>query len=355
MSEPLGAPRDTAVDIGRGLAIVMIVLGHVLRGAAGAGLVSGGEPLFDELDSALYLVHLPVFAVLAGVFVGPSVRRAGAGPFLRRRALLFGWLYLVWTVLQGAVKLLTGSLVNTPTSPAGVLRQLVAPDSQLWWLGLVLLLSAAAALVRPWEGGARAWASGLVALVVSGLAWGHQGTYLFLQGLGLTAFFWAGAVAGTDGWRRATRGAPVVLVGGGLVAAVLLVLTDPMPPTSWTRGPDPTALALGVVASVAGTGAVLAVGVLLARGPAALSAVLTLLGRRSLEIYLAHIVATAGARVVLLQLGVGDLTVHLLAGTVAGLVFPLALWWGAERLHAPWLFRLPSRRPAPSTREVAAP
>ncbi len=343
--------REPAADIGRGIAILAIVLGHVLRGDAAAGLVSGRSPLFSELDAALYLWHLPVFAVLAGVFVGPAVERHGTGPFLRRRTVLFGWLYLVWSLVQGTVKLLTGSLVNTPTSPTQVLVGLVTPDSQLWWLPFLLLVSAAAAVTRPWRGGRRLWATGAGALVVSLVAWGHQGSVIFLQGLGLTAFFWLGAAAGRAGWDGLRARALPVLVLGGAVAVALAATGDPMPPTTWDGGPVPSAEVLGVVAAATSTAAALSASVMLVR--TGLGRPLAALGRRSLEVFLAHIVATAGIRIVLLHLGVTEVTTHLVLGTTAGVAFPLALWWAGERVRAPWLFRPPSRlnRAASSGRE----
>lgn len=348
---PRAGGRDLGVDVARGVAIVAIVLGHVLRGDAGAGLVAGTDPVFDELDTGLYVWHLAVFAVLAGLFVGPAVERQGWRAYVARRALLLGWLYLVWSLVQGAVKLVTGSLVNTPTSPLGILRELVRPESQLWWLGFLLLASAAAALARPWRPGPVAVASGAAACVVSVLAWGHQGSVLFLQGLGLTAFLWAGAAVGLTGWHRMARAAGLVVAPAAAVATTLLVVTDPMPPTSWTGPADPVALAAGLVTTVAATVAVLALCALLARGRWGRSAPVRLvaaLGRRSLEIFLAHIVATAGTRVLLVRLGVTDLLPHLVLGTLAGVTFPLLLWWLTRRVGGRWLFALPDRIAGPT-------
>jgi hypothetical protein len=65
---------------------------------------------------------------------------------------------------------------------------------------------------------------------------------------------------------------------------------------------------------------------------------LTTLGRRSLEIFLAHNFFTVAARVALSRAGVRETEVHLLAGTLAGLLGPLALVWLCDRLRFRWLF-----------------
>lgn len=81
--------RDQTIDIAKGLAIAMIVLGHVLRGMASSRLVDADASWYVVVDSALYQVHLPAFVFLAGLFVKRGVERRGA-----RSYLATGWLAL---------------------------------------------------------------------------------------------------------------------------------------------------------------------------------------------------------------------------------------------------------------------
>ena len=98
-------------------------------------------------------------------------------------------------------------------------------------------------------------------------------------------------------------------------------------------------MALGLVGCAAGTTAALAVAALLVRTP--LSAPVALIGRRSLEIFLAHIVVSSGTRILLQQAGVDDPWVHIVAGTTLGVVVPIAAAVVAERLQWSWVFGLP--------------
>ena len=68
---------------------------------------------------------------------------------------------------------------------------------------------------------------------------------------------------------------------------------------------------------------------------------LAFLGERSLEIFLAHIVLTDIARHALTVVDVTDVTTHVVVGSIAGVLGPLALWWLGRRAHLPWLFALP--------------
>ena len=340
--------RDRSIDVAKGIAIIAIVLGHVLRGNAGADIVDGRGPLFDELDTALYAVHLPVFAFLSGLFVRRAVERDGRQTYLRSRLTLFAYLYVLWTVLQGAVKLVTGSLANSPLTARGLAESLWLPDTQMWFLPFLALVTCASVVVPPWGDRTRLALGTLVALVVSGVAWGLNGAVAGSQGLGLAVFFWVGVVVGPEGVSRLKARPKVLLAAGGAVFVGVLALSDPVVATS---SHEPRSLAtsgLGVIASVAGVVAVLCLGQVLYRGPVA--GWLVFLGQCSLEIFLAHIIFTAATRITLEQVGVHSAAPHLVLGTLVGIAGPLALWWLGHRMGVPWLFSAPRTRARASLR-----
>lgn len=127
------AGRDRSIDVAKGIPIVAIVAGHVWRGLAASGAVDGRSNLFQEIHTALYAVHLPMFVLVAGVFVQRGVAKYGAHTYLWRRAVDFTWLSRVWTQTQGCAKLGTNRLVDTPTTPGQLLESLWRPDTQLWF------------------------------------------------------------------------------------------------------------------------------------------------------------------------------------------------------------------------------
>ena len=354
--------RDRAFDVARGIAILAIVTGHVLRGLTSAELVPRTSPAVLEVDDAFYAFHLTIFAVLLGVFLRPGVEKHGPRAYIRSRIALFAYLYAVWTLLFGVTRRFTdvaaqaaeeGVVAVEPEVVAGRwdgfvgdrMNALLVADGPLWWLGFLVLVTVAGALVRPWRSRVRAAVSSVVVAAGSLLAWGWTGPWVFMEGLALLAFVWVGMLAGRERVAALTRSARarwVALVGIGAGAAALW-LTDPMPPTSWMGPRTLWAFAWGVPTSVA-----LCLGVFALSGSIGRRQVgrpLAFLGERSLEIFLAHIVLTDLARKLLTVADVTDLTVHMVVGSVAGVLGPLGLWWLGRRLHAPWLFQLPRHRP----------
>lgn len=339
-------PRDTSIDIAKGLAIIAIVFGHVLRGLGSADILDTSSPLYVATDRAVYMVHLAVFAFTAGLMVRASIEKVGAWPYARARVGEFLWLYFLWSILQGLVQFVLSSFVSNP-KPLWSVFALWEPDSQLWFFPWIALMTAAVAIAQPWRSTTRAALSLVVALGVSLLNWGIFGQWAFTQGLGLTVFYFAAATFTFARYRRVRAaisdwGAAGVLVIAGTGYALLLAFTQAIGPTS-----DPgevrslATIAAGFACSWLGVLAVLGMSILLDRiAPARM--VLRYLGEKSLIIFLAHTLAQAGTRIALTRLGIDDGTVQLILGTVVGLVAPIVLWMLTRRI-APWLWALPTR------------
>jgi fucose 4-O-acetylase-like acetyltransferase len=331
--------RDQSIDIARGIAIVAIVIGHAERGLASASIMPLDTAL--TLDRILYLCHLTTFAYLSGLFVPASVERGGGVPFVRRRLVLFGWLYLLWTLIQGSVRVAASSVANTPVTFADIARIWI-PEGQLWFLPWLAAVTIIAAALRPWRDRVRGAAVVAVAAVLALAVWGYDPIYAFSRGWALLLPFLLGCVVTHA--RHAVLARRVVFMAAvatsaGAVWMWVGLTSDAVPPTTGGDLRTPATVALGVVGCAAGTLAILTISACVARTP--IAGVFALVGRRSLEIFLAHIVVTSGTRIALAQAGIADPWVHLIVATALGVVVPLALASIMDRLGWGWLFGLP--------------
>lgn len=339
----MGVHRDTALDIAKAIAIIAIVFGHVWRGLATSGLIHDAD-LFETVDTTVYMWHLTVFAFIAGLFVQHGMHREGAWRYARDRDLVFLWLYVVWSLIQGAVKLLAGAFVNSQTSVGEILR-LWVPDGQLWFFGWIALMMVFAAATRPWVSRSRATVVVAAAAVGSLAMWGVQGPYLGTQGLALTTFFvvalvWRGDRVTAAIWRVPLWLTAVIVVVLGTITVVCGVSGIATPPTIGGSTRTVLTVAFGVVASTAGLFAVLGLSRLLAPVPV-VARPLSYIGQESMTIFVAHIIFASGSRIVLSRIGVDDLAVQVITGTLIGVVGPLALHWTARRVRCTWLFDAP--------------
>jgi peptidoglycan/LPS O-acetylase OafA/YrhL len=68
---------------------------------------------------------------------------------------------------------------------------------------------------------------------------------------------------------------------------------------------------------------------------------LTFLGKHSLHIYVAHVIALAGVRIFLTNLlGIDNLIILLIVGYLSGIILPLVLYKLVIKMNLPWIFSL---------------
>lgn len=274
-------PRDTRLDVLKGVLIIGVVLGHFLETSGGrtpTDLYSGwySEPQRTVL-TALYVVHMPLFVLLAGVTA--SRRRLG-----HRIAQMVG-LYLV---LQTSYLLLRGADVTLDTlvHPVYAMWFLLA---MAWWLFSLPFVHRLGRAALP------------VAVAVSVAAvllpFDDTGMLTWARALCYWPFFVAGHLYGKAVLRRfaeldasvALRSAAVTV----LVAVTAVFLAWGVDP-AWYRGAD-TAASMDESGAVAVATRVVCSGVAVVCALAIMSlvpqrqGVLELVGRRSLPVYALHV------------------------------------------------------------------
>lgn len=331
--------RDVTLDIARGVAIIAVVIGHALRGLLAAGLADPSATWVAFLDMALYLMHLPVFAFATGLLMAKPVQRDGAAHYLRMRLAMLAYVFLLWTLIQGAIEVWTSPVKNVPVT-WGDVATVWRPLGQLWFLPLLMLATVLVVVVAPWRGGTTRLLA-LATVVLGGVGcWGLEGEWIFTRGLALMPFFMLGAVVTQERFSRGLKrcsGAWLAVIGFVTCAIWLATAANPWVTAPTVLDPErsPISVGVGLVGSVAAVTAVGAVSGLLARSQRA-GAWLAYAGRLSLHVYLVHIIFTAGVRVVLTRAGVMEPGLHLVAGAIAGVAGPLLVERVTRRW--PWLF-----------------
>lgn len=322
------------IDFAKGVAIFLVVLGHAIRGVQGSGF-----PLHSfwlELDVLIYAFHMPLFFALSGWFYIRSIAKRTFVSFATNRLERIVYPMVLWTYIFFGLKLLAGEYSNTPITADEFPLIPIPGLLHFWFLWDVLILSIIAyplrLALRNDSVASSVWV--LAAVIVLGLQ--------FIQ-VPSSALPWIGS---------ALNNAPFFLLGvvggqisifrrigaGGLVVFVVVL-------AMWSNLAQSELRAVGSFALV-----VCALGLLEkldARSPAGLRSVLSALGTASMTIYVAHTIFSAAFREALIVAAVVDSSVHILAGTIVGIVGPLALlsvsrYLGISRIlglevsSAPW-------------------
>ena len=327
IAEAPAKTRDVSLDVAKGLGIILVVVGHAWRGLDSAGMI--GDPwLFQLVDRLIYNFHMPLFFLLSGMtFEAWALKRPyPEAAFSRVTRLL--WPLILWTYLFSAARLAAGDAANTQVQGwQSLLFFPLPPRDHFWFLWALFLqhlvvLALIRAVGRPL--GTAVWA-GLAALVVFTSTYTPVGLNAWTVGAATYAgAFLAGLALGPSG--IPARGIAVAAIGAVVFLAVQKF-------SFWIPDSRLAMQLIGIILALA----FLAVVQSLAQGTGQAVRLFAWLGVSSMGIYLAHTIFSAGTRAVLARF-TQDLSLHMILGTLAGIIGPLILYAVIRRVGRPsWI------------------
>lgn len=325
------------VDIAKGICIILVVMMH---STLGVGEAMGGEGFMHHIVEFAKPFRIPDFFLLSGLFLGRVVDREWR-LFADRRIVHFTYFYLLWLVLQSAVKY---AQITEGAGPGAFLAHLayglVEPYSTLWFIYLLAVFSVAVKLLRRVPGPVL-----LIGAALLQLAPIHTGSTLIDEFCERFVYFVAGYLFAARIFALADlvrAKAGLALLGLAAWAVIEAVFT--FTPSGFPSRPNLASLpGVSLVLGAAGALAIVAGAALLTKAGGPVTAALRACGERSIVIYLAFFLPMAALRTALIRSGViDDVGLVSLLVTMAAVAVPL----GIERLvrHTParFLFRRPA-------------
>jgi fucose 4-O-acetylase-like acetyltransferase len=322
------AVRDLSMDVAKGVGIILVVIGHAWRGLDTAGMIDN-PALFHLIDQLIYNFHMPLFFLLSGMTFQDWALRRPVSEAARSRVTRLLWPLVLWSYLFAAARLAAGDHANTEVSGLESLAFFPLPPRDHFWFLWALFLQhlAVLALIRFVTGplSATSWAA-LAALVTVASSCIPFGLHAWTHGAFTYAgAFLAGLAVGGIAWRP--KGALAFAVAAALFIG-LQVLSFHVPHVLLTRQLFGTALALLALALIY---------ILSAERQSGDIRLLAWLGLSSMGIYLAHTIFSAGTRAVLGRV-TQDLSLHMILGTLAGIIGPLIIYVIIRRIGRPsWI------------------
>jgi fucose 4-O-acetylase-like acetyltransferase len=329
------AGRLQWVDQAKGIGIILVVYGHVITGVQLAG-IRMDEHLYRLTWDSIYSFHIPLFFFLSGLFFPHSWQRRGSLAVLANKVDTLVYPYILWSLLQGFLQVALSHHVNNPVTAGEVLSLLWHPRQEFWFLYALFFTY-------------------LIACVLYVLVPARQRRLLLLAALLLyfvrtnmphdVAAIWYPAwyllyfLAGALLPQAATFVVDRPAASLGVAVIVFCIAEFTLQHLAVRQQADPLVSSVNIAAAGAGIAATIAISAFLARmswQPGAY------LGRMSLQVYLLHTAVAGFTRIVLQKvLGIHDLYVHLVLGTVVGIGAPLACAYLVDRWRIPGVFSAP--------------
>ncbi len=321
------------IDYAKAIGIVLVVYGHVARGLFNAGI---DIPLgmYALADSIVYSFHMPLFFFLSGLFFYDSFSKKGGGRLLLSKVDTIVYPYLLWSLAQGAIEVYLSNYTNGTVTVSQVIS-LWEPRGQFWFLYALFALFVICAAFYS----VIAEKFGIAILIFAALLYlanpFFPHFFLVHYVCGNLVFFVFGIV-----FVKYRCYEPVSSRSGLLITAILFILAQYYFHQilgelyeSTDRGIDTLLLASISITFVVSLAAALS------RRP---NKFIAYVGVSSMAIYLMHILAGSGVRIILSEmLGVDSALIHLIAGCSLGLLLPLLALKIIDVLKIPFVFSAP--------------
>ena len=302
------------VDMARGGAITLVVLGHTWRGLYSAELIPPG--FYRVVDNGIYAFHMPLFFIISGFFYFshlPKLDLLHRGLAVTRRLLIP---LVIWTYIFLFLRVLFSDFTNAKPDFNSLLVLPFPGILHFWflwalWLIQIGLLLVAALLPR----GRRGDFLLVISAVLVTALWANGPILPFQSILGDVYRYGIYFVFGAFAFRLL---APAVVKRRGLIFASVIFLML----LGITLVPDisrfwATILAIGL--SVSFLFGIKGLSVYRLPGLRALQWI----GAYSFSIYMMHTIFSVSARALLLAGGVTLLPLHLFVGIFAGILCPI--------------------------------
>lgn len=331
MTNSTPRPRIDWIDHAKGIGIILVVFGHVIKGMNTAKLI---DPVFFYyMVNFVYSFHMPLFFMLSAYFFLPGLNKRGNKYFLINKLETIAYPFVLWVIMQSFVSLRLSALTNSHLKAHFSWDFFYRPHDQFWFLMALFFINLMCLLFFNIS---KKWG-----VLISVIVWVVY--YNFPLATNIFDKTYVNLLYFTVGIALSQRGSIVnqltnnvwLFLFNLVVFSLSLYVYFHYPTTKWYNEVFP---------QLSGSFVVIYLSSLCSK--VSFLKFLEYLGINSMAIYLVHILAGSGTRIFLATfLHVRNSAIHIIAGTLVGLLASLLVYHLAMKTkYLSWLFVFPLRR-----------
>jgi fucose 4-O-acetylase-like acetyltransferase len=322
------------VDYAKGFGILLVVIGHTLRGLTGASNTIYSRE-WMHVDTWIYSFHMPLFFFLSG-FLSNKIANQSFPKFTSSKLRNIAYPYILWTFIIQGIRVLSGQeKTNLVTFISSFWTVIYQPSNIFWFFYALFLISLMHFSVMKLS--KNLWIISLISLLL----------YIFhalfpdiftWDPLSKTAiyslYFTCGILLANKPSSNQTSTKETILVITSILGFTIVSVASAVIPNG-IEEPYPILAMSGIIASVS---------IAKILDGRQWLPFLKNWGQLSLQIYVIHTAAAAVARIILKKfLHIDNLPIHLFIGVLAGIYGAIALNSIASRMNWKYLFTFPQK------------
>ena len=126
--------RISWIDFGKGFAIFLVLVGHVLLGLYQSEKFPAADNILSLLVAQVYIFHIPVFFALSGYFFKPISDLKEFWQYAKKKTIVFGLPYIFYSIIHFGLQKIAGASVRVPTTIFDLINIYKNPLGVSWYL-----------------------------------------------------------------------------------------------------------------------------------------------------------------------------------------------------------------------------
>ncbi len=340
----MSSNREQWLDIAKGFAILLVVLGHVLIGFLTAEMYPQYTNGLNYVVYTIYSFHMPLFFAISGYLYGRYEDRATpekAKEVLIKKLIRLGIPFVLFSWIQGLLHLVLNKYTNRYFDPFRFIKMYASPFDQFWFIyALLAIFILIARMEIAFRKDALIFGILVILKCLPSLFNVHVPLPFVEWFMAYGLYFYAGTLVARHAQPLLKH--PFLMGLAGLTYLPLNLLfynENTMEAVRGNLAPLDATLA-SVLLAFSGILLTLFVVKTLFLTVRWNNAIFSWLGMFSFEIYLLHTMPSAAVRIVLQKLlHTNNLALHLSAAMIVGILFPVLIgWWARHNKTIDFMF-----------------
>lgn len=338
------------MDFARGVAIILVLYRHVFEGIKSSGINVEGSMYLEHMNILFYSFRMPLFFIVSGIFLSASFAKRGMSKYIESRARAILFPYFLWGALQITIQILFAEYVNHPPDIFSYLYLFYEPRQieQFWYLYALFNVSVVYVFMK-YLMKLRSWhhvVLGLLLFYLSALSYQlhislgfvndilHYYLFIALGDMIHKSIMKPRNIQFLESWKMFF----ILLIPFALSQSYFLIENLKYPESKY-RHVEYYQPYFFILISLIGCAFISSICFLLQRYHR--PEWLRVLGLHSLYIYVAHVIAFASVRTIMIRLfHIDNVMVLLISGIISGLLIPVWLYKMSFKFNLQWVFSL---------------